>query len=338
MSNNNSSLTPSQIKSAYGINIIPLPNGKPLGYGIKISIITCYHYSNLQSDLNKYCSKYSLTPITINIINQAGNISNSNWALQSCLNVQMINTVAPGSTVYVIESKSTSITDIRTAVTTSVNLGVNIVCMSFGNNEFQNQSSSEYLFMNSGITFISCSGDNNLPLYPATSSNVFSIGGSTLTLNVDNTRNIETTCQSSGCGSSVYITKPTYQNGVNNGSKRNIPDLSLISSPGFITYCSILGGYLTVKGTSVGCLLFTGVVAIANQMRKNSNKQMLNSISSSSLCLQKYLYQTIYVNQSLYSNCLYDITSGSNASIGYDITTGLGSINANILCSQLLNL
>ena len=339
---NVSGLIPSQIKSAYGLDLIPLPNGKPLGYGIKICIVTCYHYSSLQSDLNKYCSKNNLSPITLNIINQAGNISNSNWSLESCLAVQMINTVSPGVTLYVIESKSNSQTDIKTSVTTAVNLGVNIICMSFGTSEFSKQSSSEYLFMNSNITFISASGDNNIVSYPATSANVVAIGGSTLTLTNNNTRNSETTWNLSGCGPSIYTSKPIYQNNVNGGSKRTIPDLSLIASPGFSVYCSILNGYLSVNGTSIACCLFSGIVAIANQLRKNSNKPMINSISTSSLCLQNYLYEIIYINSNLYSTCLYDITSGSdgsyNAGIGFDIATGLGSIKANVLCSQLVNL
>ena len=339
---NSSYFTPIQIQNAYGLNLISNINGKPMGYGIKIAIITCYHYSNLQSDLNKYCSKYSLVPTTLNIINQAGNSNNSNWALESCLNTQMINTVAPGATLYVVESKSNSLADIKTAVTTAVNLGVNIISMSFGYNEFSQQSSSEYLFMNSGIAFICSSGDNNLPLYPSTSANVIAIGGTTLHLNNDNTRNSETTWSTSGCGISVYTAVPNYQNGVNNGSKRNTPDISLVAASGFNVLCSILGGYLSVNGTSLGCPLFSGIVAIANQIRKNSNKPTLNSISTSSLCLQKYLYQTIYINNSLYSNCMYDITSGNdgnyNAGLQYDIATGLGSIKANGLCSQLLNL
>lgn len=332
--------TPNQIKTAYGLDLISPPAGKPLGFGIKIAIITCYHYSNLQSDLNKYCKQFNLTPLTLNIINQAGNISNSNWALESCLDTQMINTVAPRATVYVIESRSNTFADIKTAIITAVNLGVNIISMSFGSNEFSTQTSLENMFMNSGITFVAASGDNNSVSYPASSSNVIAIGGTTLQLNSNNTRNSETTWGLAGCGTSLYIAKPNYQSAVNNGSKINIPHLSLIGNPsyGFVVLCSLLGGYLIIGGTSAGCPLFAGIVAIANQIRRNSNKGFLTSISTSPLCIQRYLYQTIYTNNNLYSNCLYDITSGNDgnytAGARYDIASGLGSIKANTLCTQ----
>ena len=336
--------TPIQVQTAYGLNLISVSSGKPLGYGIKIAVITVYHYSNLQSDLNIYCKKYGLIPITLNIINQAGNISNTNWALESNLDVQMINTVAPGATVYVIEAKSTAFNDIKTALQTSVNLGVNIISMSFGSSEFSTQSSLEYLFLNTGIMFIASSGDNNIPNYPATSGNVLALGGTILTLNQNNTRQSEIIWDLSGSGVSKYTPTPSYQNVVNNSNKRNIPDLCLLgsSNSSFIIYSSINGGYINIGGTSVSTPLMAGIVAIANQLRKINNKAMLNSISSSSLCIQKYLYKTILPTQNLYSQCLYDITSGTSnqyiTSSGYDIASGLGSINANFLCPQLVNL
>lgn len=323
--------TPSQILTAYGINEIVPSSNKPRGYGIKIAIISCYHYSNIQSDLNKYCSKYSLQPLTLNIINQAGNISNNNWAIETCLNTQIINTVSPGATVYVIESKSNTFNDIKTSITTAVNLGVNIISMSFGTMEFSTQSSLESLFMNSNITFLASSGDNDIVSYPATSSNVLAIGGTKLLLTNGNTRQSETLWGDAGAGTSSYTPKPSYQSGVNSGTKRNIPDLALIAdtTTGFSVYCSIIGGYIGVGGTSLSCPLMAGYVAILNQCRKSDHKSLLNSISTSTYCIQKILYQNIYTNDSL-KQCLYDVTSGTDtdytAGPGYDIASGLGSI------------
>lgn len=329
--NTTNGLTPSQILTAYGINLIQPINGKPLGYGIKIAIINCYHYSNLQSDLNVYCSKYSLSPICLNIINQAGSVKNNNWAIEANLATQIINTICPGATVYVIEAKSTTLNDIKTAITTAVNLGVNIISIPFGTLEYSTQSSLEYLFLKTGITFISASGDSNNVNYPSSSSNVIAIGSTILTLNNDNTRNTEVISNTSGSGSSIYAPKPSYQNSVNSTNHRNVPDLSLMGQNGFLVYSSLNGGYISINGTSVSANLFTGIVCIANYMRKSQNRPMLNSISTSSLCLQTYLYQTIYPNSSL--NCLYDIGDSS-----YDIISGLGSVKANNLCTQLLSL
>lgn len=335
--------TPSQIISAYGLNLITTPSNKPRGYGIKIAVVGAYHYSNLQSDLNKYCSKFGLAPITLNIVNQAGNVSNIDWALEICLDVQMINTVAPGATVYVIEAKSDSLTDISNAINAASKLGVNIISMSFGSNEYQSQRSSEYLYSNSNITFIAASGDSVTASYPSTSSNVVSVGGSTLNLNPNNTRLSETTWSSAGTGVSLYTPKPAYQNLINNGKYRNVPDISLIANPdtGFTVYCSIQGGYFIVGGTSAATPLMSGIVAVCNQLRKAISKPMLTSISTSPLCLQNYIYKSIYTNSNLYNSCMYDITSGTDgtytAKTGYDIATGIGSIKTNGFCPQLVN-
>lgn len=333
---NQTGYTPIQIKTAYGLNLIPNQNNKPLGYGVKIGIISCYHYSNLQNDLNKYCSKYALTPITLNIINQAGNISNSNIALMTCGAVQMINVVTPAATVYVIEAKSTSVNDVFTALQTAINLGINVLSIPFGLNEFTTQSSKEYLFLNSNISFMSGSSDNSIVLYPSSSVNFLAIGGTNLTLNSSNTRISETHWSSSGSGTSLYSAKPSYQSNVNSGNFRNVPDVSLLANPGMLVYCSILGGYFSISGTSVSCTLMTGIIAISNQMRKNKNKPMLTTVSTSPNCIQTYLYKTIYPNSTLYSNNMHDINSGSTP--GYDITTGLGSIKADSFCIELSNL
>lgn len=252
----------------------------------------------------------------------------------------MINIVSPGSTVYVIESKSSSLNDIKTAISTAVNLGVNIILMSFGTSEYSTQSSLESMFMNSNISFISSSGDSNIVCYPSTSANVLSIGGTTLTLNNNNTRLHETAFPTAGAGSSIYINKPSYQSDVNNGSKRNTPDLSLVAN-GVIVYSSVNGGYININGTSIGASLMTGIVAIINQGRKSNNKPMLTSISTSPNCIQQFLYKTIYLSSD-YLTCFYDVTSGSdgsyNAGVNDDIATGLGSLNVNNLFVKLSTL
>lgn len=334
---NQTGYTPIQIQTAYGINQIQTPSNKPCGYGIKIAVISCYHYSNLQYDLNTYCKKYKLTPITLKIINQAGNTRNNDFALIINSAVQMINTVAPGATVYVVEAKSNSINDIFTALETAVNLGVNIISMPFGAEEFSKQSSYEYLFLNSNISFICATGDSHDVLYPASSTNVLAVGGTNLTLKSNNTRNTETNWSDSGSGTSLYSPKPNYQNSINSSGYRNTPDVSLLATPGAIVYCSILGGYYNFSETAVSCNLMAGIIAICNQLRKAISKPMLTTIATSPNCIQTYLYNTIYNSSSLYSSTMYDIKSGST-NVGYDITTGLGSINANEFCNQLVNL
>jgi subtilase family serine protease len=334
--------TPAQIQTAYELNTIVTPQNKPRGFGIKIAVIGCYHYANLQADLNNYCLNTGLTPITLNIINQASRAKDSGWAFEMCLDVQIINTVAPGATVYVIEAKSSSYANINVAINKAKNLGVNIITMSFGSSEFSSQSSMDNVYLNQNIFYCASSGDDIYASYPSTSANVCSIGGTSLYLDNLNARTSETTWPSAGVGVSRYTKKPTYQSNLPS-IKRVIPDICAVANPatGFLVYCSIQGGWFSVGGTSLSCPLFAGIIAIANQLRKAQNKPMLSSVAASSTCVQKYLYKTILPSNSLYNTNIYDITSGSIGSFralpSYDIATGLGSFRA-ALCSTLINI
>ncbi len=328
-------LTPVQIQTVYGFNLVVSPSNKPLGYGVKIAVVSAYHYSNLQSDLNNYCKKYSLQPITLNIINQAGSVSNSNIALEICATVQMINVISPGAVLYVIESKSTSLVDLQTAVRTAINLGVSVITLPFGSAEFSNEMSLEPLFENNGgnITFIAAAGNTaGVPTYPSTSQHVIAVGGTTLHLNPNNTRLSESVWTQSG-GLSQFIQRPSYQDITNSDGFRNTPDVSLVADPstGVAVYCSILGGYLSQGGTVISSSIFSATIAIANQLRKSLSKPMLSSDASSSLCVQKYLYQTLYPSSD-YLQCMYPVASNS------DLSYGLGSIKADSFCQELTNI
>ncbi|WP_394243773.1 hypothetical protein [Halopseudomonas laoshanensis] len=343
--------TPQQFLTAYNVNTVVAPNNKPLGYGIKVAIITAYHYSNLQNDLNKWASKYSQKPITLNIINQAGNITNSNWALQSCLAVQMLNAVAPGATVYVIEAKSVSQKDMQTAIQTAANIGVNIISMPFGAPEFSTEGSLAHLFANTQIAWIAASGTGAGPTFPGTSPDVVAVGGTSPSLSASLVLLFETALADSAAGMSIYERMPNYQmipsvQNANTTAFRSVPDVAFNANPGSgaQVYVSILGGYFVVGGNSVSTSFFTGVVAIANQFRKSQSKPMLSSISTSSNPLQRSLYGLMSSNGGpTNSTVLNDVVDGYAgegsylAEPGYDIATGLGSLDVAAFVNYMAN-
>jgi subtilase family serine protease len=167
---------------------------------------------------------------------------------------------------------------------------------------------------------------------------------------------------SSGGGPSALFTKPTWQTGVPGipaDGKRDVPDIALYSSPnnpGYL-YCSsdssvsITGSctngfrdansqYLTVAGgTSFAAPIFAGMLAIINQKAGYTNGQGL---------INKQLY-TLAANSATYAAAFHDVTSGNNdclggsslcsstagfsAGIGYDLVTGLGSVDLNNLAT-----
>jgi subtilase family serine protease len=344
-------LQPYQLTKIYGLDSISLPNSALRGTGITVAVIIAYHYANLQSDFNKFNSTFGLPGTTLNIINLAGNVTDSGWALECCLDVQMVHTIAPGANIMVVEAKSSSLLDLMAAINYANNSGANVVSMSWGSNEFIQQTSFDSYFSHPNVTYLASSGDNNFVSYPSSSANVVSIGGTTLSINPNNTRLSESTWQDAGSGMSRFVNKPIYQNNILaiTGNKRVTPDISLVANPnsGVLVYSSAggTGNYYIVGGTSASCPMAAGIIAVANQLRRIVNKSFLtSSANANSSMVQKYLYQTIYannVNNTLYKSCIYDVTIGKDgrqvARVGYDFCCGLGAPNANTLCTALVN-
>ena len=328
--------TPQQFQQAYNVPLTQQVN-KPSGYGIKVAIITAYHYANLQSDLNKWASHFNIKPITLNIVNQAGNVTNTNWSLGTSVAVQMLNTVSPGATVYVIEAKSASQTDMKVAMQTAVNLGVNVISMPFGVNEAYAELQVQ-LFSGNGVAWIAPSGVDANPSFPATSADVVAVGGTTLS-SVNPL--VETAWADAGAGMSIYEQMPSFQmipsvQKPNTTAHRSVPDVAFNADPkyGAHIYSSVLGGWFVVGGTSVSTGFFTGVAAMVNSSRKFNSRPLISSNSKSSLSFQHGLYRLMSTNGGpTNSTVLHDVVDGYagsgsyKAGPGYDIATGLGSLN-----------
>ena len=329
--------TPQQLLAAYNVPATGA-NNKPAGYEIKVAIISVYHYSNMQLDLNKWAQQFGVKPITLNIINQAGVITNSEMALNTNTAVQMVNTVSPGATVYVIEAKSVGYNDIYTAIQTAVNLGVNVVLLPFGADEFSTQDSKTPMFLNTNIVWIAPSGSYDRPSFPATYSGVIAVGGTTLSSVAPF---VETAWAESGVGMSTRERMPAFQaipsvQAANTTGYRSVPDVAFNADPeyGAHIYMSKLGGWVLVGGNTVSSAFFAGVVAIANQTRKAQSKPMLSSSTKAVGPLQSHLYNLMSTNGGpTNSTILNDVVRGYAglgaypAGPGYDIATGLGSLN-----------
>jgi subtilase family serine protease len=344
---NVSTYTPQQIRVAYGINNITVP-GNLLGSGITVAVIIAYTYPNIQADFNTYCTNFGLPLQTLNIITMSGATQNSGWALEECLDVQQVHSVAPYANIMVVEARSASFTDIFAAITYAATHGANIISMSFGSREFASELSLSASFNNTAISYVASSGDTAAIIeFPSSSPNVLSVGGTTLNLNANGTRISETTWNSGGCGVSAYITKPAFQTGISTitGNKRTSCDISLVANPSTGVYTYYNGFWYSVGGTSASAPLFSGMLAICNQLRVNAGKSMLTTVNGASNNILTYIYKQLYLPSLTggvsYRNNFNDITVGSDgryrSANGYDYPTGLGSPKMNILATSLLN-
>jgi hypothetical protein len=163
-----------------------------------------------------------------------------------------------------------------------------------------------------------------------------------------------------------YI-KPTWQmgTGVPADGKRDIPDVSLFASNGFVGQAYLIcqadqngdcpSSFLGFGGTSVSSPAFAGIMALINQktgerqgnanyvfyqLAAKAGASCTSGASEASSCIFNDV--TAGTNAGpctpTSQNCVtnnagdaYGVLSGYNAGTGYDLATGLGSVNANNL-------
>ena len=148
-----------------------------------------------------------------------------------------------------------------------------------------------------GVTFVASTGDYGAadPEYPAFSPNVVAVGGTSLTLNADNSYNSETgwgyysdsagAFIGSGGGISLYEPEPAYQQGVQSTGYRTTPDVSLVADPATGAWIADpynldpSNPFEIVGGTSLSAPAWAGLVALVNQGRAAAGESTLNSSS-----------------------------------------------------------
>lgn len=334
-----------KIRNAYGINNIPLSNGKQLGNGIKIAIIVAGLYPNAQKDLDFFCNFHKLPRTKLNLVNLGARSALRGWDIEACLDIQCAYTMALGSSIYLIQARSASYNDIMSAINWCNVNNMDIINMSLGSFEFLQQNTYKRFFTKTNVLYCAASGDDSaIPCFPSSLSNVLSIGGTTLVCDANNNRLNETTWSSAGCKPSKYEPKPNYQNGIDDLPAtlkfRNTPDISANASPDSGVKIYFNGSWRSVGGTSASCPIVCGILAIVSEKRKLLKKPPLNTIMNHPNDIHKILYDLTKTNN--YTKYFYDVTQGTNsiykANSNYDIPTGCGVLKADEICKYLQNL
>ena len=152
---------------------------------------------------------------------------------------------------------------------------------------------------------------------------------------------------SSGGGASIYYPKPIWQNGpgVPHDQARDIPDISLAAAihDGYRTYLNGLN-YI-YAGTSASTPALAGVLALLNQYQVENGLQSAPGMGN--------INPDLYRLAQTYPAAFHDVTAGDNtvpcvqsspgcltgsigytAAPGYDLVTGLGSIDVNNLVTH----
>jgi subtilase family serine protease len=333
--------TPTQIKHAYGFDMVAAVNGTTLtGAGQTIAIVDAYYDATALSDLTTFDNNYGVpAPPSFTQVNQTGGSptslsTNSGWAGETALDIEWAHAIAPGANILLVEASSSSTTNLNAAVDFARKYaGVSVVSMSWGGGESSGETSSSsnnhYTTPSNhnGVSFFASSGDTGgHVIYPSASPNVVSVGGTTLNLSNGNYGS-ETAWSSGGGGASAFVSKPSYQT-VYSGTMRGTPDVSYDSNPSTGFYTINNGSLQQVGGTSDAAPQWAALVALANQGRSILGLGTLDGPSQ--------LLPALY---SMPSTNFHDITSGSNgnaATVGYDLATGLGTPKAQLVIASLI--
>jgi len=330
-----SGYTPAQIRDAYGVNSL-----SATGAGQTIAIVDAYGSPTLQNDIGVFDAQFGLAAPNLTIAYPNGQPrSNSGWALETSLDVEWVHALAPSANIMLVVAKSASTTDLLAAEDYASAHGAQVVSNSWGGSESSTEAQYDSHFQHAGIVYTASAGDSAGSLeWPAASSYVMAVGGTTLNLSSAGGYGSESAWSSSGGGKSQYIPTPSYQNNWLSvvGTQRGIPDIGWDANPntGVAIYDSTSDqgqkGWFVVGGTSVGAPSWAAMVALADQGR---------STKLTSLDAITQLYNIAgTTNSSGYTTNYHDVTTGSNgnpALPGYDLVTGIGSPQANNLIPAL---
>lgn len=176
--------------------------------------------------------------------------------------------------------------------------------------------------------------------WPASDPLVTAVGGTQLDLTPAGARRrADVAWNDSGGGRSAVFARPAYQDGVAGivGKDRGIPDISMDGSceSGMETYSSFGGGrpdWSMVCGTSLATPLFAGIVALADQ-EAGHPLGLINPV--------------LYRMAAAHDRGIVDVAGGNNTSAsvrgfparrGYDLVSGLGTIDAAYFVPELAKL
>lgn len=341
-----SSMTPSQIRKAYGIDSIVLGSIVGDGAGQTIAIVDAYKNSSIVADLAAFNTRFGLpAPPSFTVLNQNGGTDlsgvaeDANWAIEIALDVEWAHAIAPAANIVLFEANDNGM-GLYTAVNTARNYpSVSVISLSWGSDEFLGETFLDNQYFktppgHSGVTFVAATGDWGSPgIYPAYSPNVVAVGGTLLDIaNSSGTYNTETGWSGSGGGTSVYESRPSYQNSVQSTSFRQIPDVAFNGGPESAVLVVSGGVWWNVYGTSFSAPAWGGIFAIVNQLRVSQGMSVLNSSSN-----QTQAHSLLYALQAF---DFHDILTGSNGGFscgpGYDQVTGRGTPVANVLTISLV--
>jgi subtilase family serine protease len=333
---------PSDFQAAYNLTAASAANGS----GTTVAVVDAFNDPTAASDLATYRASAGLPALTagqFTVYNQNGQTSplpatapaTDDWTLEISLDVDMVSAICPRCKIDLVEANSDSGNGLFVAEqTAATTLGAKYISNSWGGSETSSDTTMDSQYFGvPGVVYTASSGDGAYSagvIYPATSPNVVSVGGTTLNTASNSRGWTESVWQTSstegtGSGCSAFEPTPSWQSSISGitaaCSNRVDNDVAADADPatGAAVYDTTNGngGWNDVGGTSESSPIIAAVFALAGNNGNGGN----NAADS------------IYTH----TGNLYDVTTGSNgscspsilctAATGYDGPTGWGTPN-----------
>jgi subtilase family serine protease len=287
------------------------------------------------------------------------------WGVETSLDVEWSHVMAPGANILLVESPTSETEGVQgfPDIVAAENYVINhhlgdVISQSFGATEETFPSAQSLLdlrssFINAAvhsITVVAGSGDEGATNYESDGSTLYpsrviswpssdplvtSLGGTQLNLDAKGNHLSPDVVWNDGYGASgggvsSVFSRPFFQYGVKGvvGDQRGTPDISMSAAVngGVDVYDSTIGGWAVVGGTSEATPEFAGIVALADQAaghRLGDINPDLYALGA----LSKYIPGTGIVPVASGNNSFGGVT-GFNATPGYNLATGWGTIDA----------
>jgi subtilase family serine protease len=290
--------------------------------------------------------------------------------LETSLDVEWAHVIAPAASIVLVETPTAEIEGTSgfpqivqaEEYVIRQHLG-GVVSMSLGATEETFPSKQALLALRSAfrlaaepayrITMVAASGDQGAGGYtmstktiypqrvvgwPASDPLVTAVGGTQLDLTASGVRRSpDVAWDDSGGGLSSVFAKPAYQDHVLAGQDRGIPDISMDASCRSATalYFSFFGGprWTAGCGTSLATPMFAAIVALADQMAGHPLGLINPALYRMAAAHDRGIVPIVAGNNSITFGRV--TVPGYRATAGYNLVTGLGTVDASYFVPEL---
>ena len=260
----------------------------PSGGTKAIAIVDAFDYPTAMSDLQVFTSQFGLpapTSANFKVVYASGTkpSADTGWGLEAALDIQWAHAMAPNAKIFLVEAASNSYGDLLKAVQVASNLvatnGGGEVSMSWGGSEFGSQKLYDSYFTKAGVVYFAAAGDDPGVIWPSTSPNVVSAGGTSVSRDGTGNFQSELAWSSTGGGPSRFENRPSYQNGISGivGGKRGTPDIAAVADPNtgvWVYNTPYCGGWCIVGGTSASTPIWAGIVNAAGKFSTSTQAEL----------------------------------------------------------------